>query len=103
MSFEAESRRGFFKAGVAGMMASVAAGLSAMRDASADEPGKIVEDKTTAVKITAMRPLPAGQKCYVKIETSANITGWGEITGLEPNVAAELVKSLFELIDGENP
>jgi len=106
MSFESESRRGFFKtgaAGLAGMMASVAAGLGAMRDASADEPGKIVEDKTTSVKITAMRPLPAGGKCFVKIETSANITGWGEITGLEPNVAAELIKSLFELIDGENP
>lgn len=106
MNTEAESRRGFFKtgaAGLAGMMASVATGLAVMRDCSADEPGKIVEDKTTSVKITAMRPFPAGGKCFVRIDTSTNISGWGEITGLEPNVAAELIKSLYELLDGENP
>jgi galactonate dehydratase len=104
MDFSASSRRNFLSAGFFGSAAAAAAaGMALVRDAGADEPGKNAEDRVTSVKITSMRGLPAGGKCYVKIETSANVTGWGEITGLEPNVAAELVKSLFELLDGENP
>jgi len=31
------------------------------------------------------------------------VTGWGEIDQLEPQVAAALARSLYELLDGENP
>jgi galactonate dehydratase len=31
------------------------------------------------------------------------VSGWGEVTGLEPKVACALAESLFELLDGENP
>jgi galactonate dehydratase len=62
-----------------------------------------VEDKHTSIKITSLKSFPTGAKCYVRIETNQNITGWGEITGLEPKVAGALAESLFELLDGENP
>ena len=68
-----------------------------------DVPGKQVEDRGSSLRITRLRGLPAGAKAYVKIETNQKITGWGEITGLEPHVACALAESLFELLDGENP
>jgi galactonate dehydratase len=87
-------------AGVAAAAGLVLAGGAA---SAADGPGKAVEDRTTTLKITSARGIPTGPKCFVKIETNHGITGWGEITGLEPTVAAALVTSLFELLDGENP
>jgi galactonate dehydratase len=62
-----------------------------------------VEDKHSTIKITGLKSFPTGPKCFVKIETNQGITGWGEITGLEPKVAGALAESLFELLDGENP
>jgi galactonate dehydratase len=61
------------------------------------------EDKHSTIRITRLRANPVGPKCFVKIETSHKITGWGEITGLEPKVAGALAESLFELLDQENP
>jgi galactonate dehydratase len=37
------------------------------------------------------------------LQTSHKITGWGEVSALMPTAAEELTKSLFELLDGENP
>src|SRR5271165_6776490 len=62
-----------------------------------------VEEKHSAVRITGLKAIPVGPKCFVKIETSHKITGWGEVTGLEPKVAGALLESLFELLDKENP
>jgi galactonate dehydratase len=62
-----------------------------------------VEDRTSKLKITSLRAFPVMGKCFLKIETSAGITGWGEVTGLDPKVAAALATSLFELLDGQNP
>jgi galactonate dehydratase len=70
---------------------------------AADGPGKAAEDKASAIRITALRASPVGPKAYVKIETNYKVTGWGEVTGLEPKVACALAESLFELLDGENP
>lgn len=65
--------------------------------------GAQVEDRTSSIRITSIRGLPCGTKAYVKIETNHQITGWGEITGLEPKVASALVESLRELLVDENP
>jgi galactonate dehydratase len=65
--------------------------------------GAQVEDRGAALRITAVRGLPAGTKAYVKIETNRQITGWGEVTGSEPNVAVVLTESLRELLVDENP
>src|SRR5260370_88093 len=45
------------------------------------------EDKAPATKITRLKATPVGPKAYFKIETSHNITGWGEVTGLDPKVS----------------
>src|SRR5947208_4951541 len=83
---------------------AVAVGGLALVDAvAADAPGKQVEDKGAGLKITRLHAMPAGPKAYVKIETNHKITGWGEITALEPHVACALAQSLFELLDRENP
>ena len=44
-----------------------------------------------------------GTKAYLKLETNHKIFGWGEITGLDPNVACDVARSVFELLDGQNP
>src|SRR5947207_1743023 len=61
------------------------------------------EDRASAIKITRLKAMPVGPKAYFKIETNHKMTGWGEITGLEPRVASALAESLFELLDRENP
>ncbi len=85
--------------------AAVAAGAVMLAEgvARADNPAANVEDKTTTIKITSARGIPTGPKCFVKVETNQGITGWGEITGSEPKVAAALIGSLFELLKNENP
>ena len=69
----------------------------------ADDPAQQVEDRGADIKISALRAFRVGGKVYLKIETNRGIFGWGEITGLEPNVAAKLAESLFDLLEGENP
>ena len=92
------SRRGFLTT------ASMAAGFAMMADVSGREAkGAEVEDRGTNIKISALRGFRVGTKAYIKIETNREITGWGEVTGLDPVVAVALAKSLFELLDGENP
>jgi galactonate dehydratase len=86
-------------------LGSTAAGALLLNHAVAQEknPAANVADRTSTIKITRLRGFPVGPKAYVKIETNHGITGWGEITGLEPKVAVALAESLFELLDGENP
>jgi len=71
--------------------------------ALADNPAKEVEDRGANLRIKSLCGFRVGTKAYVKIETNHRITGWGEVTGLEPNVSVALARSLFELLDGENP
>jgi galactonate dehydratase len=87
--------------GTAGLAALGAVAL--VESARADAPGQQVEDRGSNLKITRLQGLPVGTKAFVKIETNMKLTGWGEITGLEPKVACALAESLFELLDGENP
>src|SRR5438105_1631882 len=79
-----------------------AAGAAALL---ADQPaaGAQVEDRHASLRITNVRGFPCGPKAYIKVETSANITGWGEVTGLDPRVASSLAESLKELLVDQNP
>src|SRR5262245_24939666 len=83
-----------------GALAAAGALLVASSDALAGQPaaGVQVADRGSAIRITGIRAMPAGPKAYVKIETNANVTGWGEVTGLEPRVACALAESLRELL-----
>jgi galactonate dehydratase len=87
------------------VLGSFGAGFFMLQDAVGQErnPAAQVEDRASAVRITALKALPAGKKAYLKIETSHKVSGWGEVTGLEPETACVLARSLFELLDGENP
>src|SRR5277367_5288590 len=83
--------------------AAAAAGGLALADAIAADPVAQVEDKLSDVKITSLRAFVVGPKAYFKIETNKKVTGWGEVTWLDPKVSCALAESLFELLDGENP
>lgn len=80
-----------------------AAAALALDHAHAAGPGATVEDRTSSLKITALKGFVVGTKAYVKISTNHGVTGWGEVTGSEPRVAVALAESLFQLLDGENP
>lgn len=94
------SRREMFTSG-----AALAAGMALLAEhvSAQDNPAANVVDRGADIKITALRGFRVGTKAYLKIETNKQIFGWGEITGLEPNVAVNLANSLFQLLDGENP
>src|SRR5579859_1531212 len=82
-----------------------AAGVAFLNDAVGQDqnPAAQVEDRGSSIRITALRAMVAGAKAFVRIDTSAKVSGWGEVTGLDPAVACALAQSLFELLDGENP
>jgi len=84
---------------------AVAAGEMLLADvvSGQEAPGAAAEDRTTSIRITALRPFRVGTKAYFKIETNHGIFGWGEVTGLDPNVACTLATSLFQLLENENP
>ncbi len=83
---------------------ALAAGLALLNDAvGADNPAANVADRTSSIKISALKPFRVGTKAYLKVETNHGIFGWGEVTGLDPNVACVLATSLFELLKDENP
>ncbi len=66
-------------------------------------PAANVADTGSTIRINRMRTHLVGHKVYVQIETNRNVTGWGEISALEPRTANLLAQSLYELLDGENP
>jgi galactonate dehydratase len=86
-----------------GAVGAVAAGAALAEAALGAGPGAAVADKGSAIRITALKGTVVGPKAYVRIDTSHKVSGWGEVTGLEPKVAVALAQSLFELLDGENP
>ncbi len=85
--------------------AAVTAGLAFLREftSEAADPAANVADKGSAIRISKLSAFTVGPKAFLKIETNQQVTGWGEITGLDPDVAGALARSLFELLDGENP
>jgi galactonate dehydratase len=71
--------------------------------AAGNNPAANVEDRGASIRIRALHTHRVGPRVYVQIETSQRVTGWGEISALEPASAEALTRSLFELLDGENP
>lgn len=61
------------------------------------------EDRASRIRVTRLTAIPIGVKGYVKIETNAGVTGWGEINNMDTKVTCALAESLSELIIGENP
>jgi galactonate dehydratase len=82
-----------------------AAGLALLNHAVAADnvPGAAVADRSSSIRITAMKTYWVGPIVYVKIETNHGISGWGDLKGTDVRVGKVLAESLFELINGENP
>jgi len=68
-----------------------------------NNPAAQVGDRTSTIKLTKLTAIPVQRKVFLKLETNHGVTGWGEIDQLETRTAATLARSLFELLDGENP
>ncbi len=85
------------------MGAAAAATAFAGQSAFAANPAAEVGDRTSSIRITGLKPNICRDRVYVKIDTNHGISGWGEIKGVVPSVAAALATSMFELLDGQNP
>ena len=68
-----------------------------------DNPAANVADRASSIKLTKITATPVNHKVFLELETNLGVTGWGEIDQLETQTATTLVKSLWELLDGENP
>jgi galactonate dehydratase len=88
-----------------GTAAAVAAGSALLAEAVGQDknPAAQVADKTSTLKITALRTYWVNPVVFVKVETNHGAVGWGEIKAVDPRVAKVLAESLFALIEGENP
>jgi galactonate dehydratase len=62
-----------------------------------------VVDKGANLKITDVRMFYNAGKLYVRIQTNAGITGWGETFGLIAKAAMAVCEAMGEGIKGENP
>jgi len=102
--------------GAAGMAAGALAGGAAaggllgglaiageQPDAVVPPAAAAVEDRASTIRITAVNPIISAGRVFVKVQTNRNVTGWGEIKGIEPVTAATLAASISQVIVGENP
>jgi galactonate dehydratase len=101
---ERSTRRSALSATAAVVAGSVAAvGLLGEALPAAENPAAVVADPFSAVKVTAVQSYPVGPKTLIRLDTSAGVSGWGEVSQLPPKVAVALIESIFDLLDGENP
>jgi galactonate dehydratase len=86
-------------------MGTAAVGMTLVNHAvgAQETPGNQVVDRSSSIRITAMKAYWVGPIVYIKIETNHGISGWGDLKGTDVRVGKVLAESLFELIDGENP
>jgi len=85
-----------------GLAAAGSGCLTSQRSAQAIEENGVV-DRGSSARITSLTPHVLQDRVYVQLITNHGICGWGEVKGVVPTVAAELLKSMFELLDGVNP
>lgn len=83
--------------------AATSCGFLATSGFAEESPGESVAAKTSSIRITRLTPHAFRDRVYVNIDTNHGLSGWGEIKGVVPSVAAALATSLFELLDGQNP
>src|SRR5436190_2065171 len=86
-------------------LGAIAAGQALVDEVVGDEvnPAAQVGDRTTTIKITALKATWVGPHVFIKIETNHGISGWGDLKGVDPRVSKPLAEVLFQYLDGENP
>ena len=88
--------------GAAGL--AVAGNVLLQESVEADaNPAAKVGDRTSSIRLTGLKTNLFRDRIYVRLDTNHGINGWGEIKGVVPTVAAELAKSMFSLLEGQNP
>jgi galactonate dehydratase len=68
-----------------------------------NNPAAQVADSASTIRLSGLKTHRVQSKVYVELLTNHKITGWGEVSALEPATAEDLARALFELLDGENP
>ncbi len=68
-----------------------------------NSPSAEVEDRTSSIRVTSLRPIVCRDRVFVRVDTNHGIFGWGEIKGVVPTVAASLAKAMSQLVVGQNP
>lgn len=91
-------RRQFFGFGCA-----TGTALMAEQVFAAQSPAASVTDRTSSIRLTSLRATICRDRVFVKLGTNHGISGWGEIKGVVPTVAAALAEAMFALLDGQNP
>lgn len=86
-----------------GLGCAAGASLLAEQVRAAESPAASVTDRSSSIRITALRPTICRDRVFVKLETNHGISGWGEIKGVVPTVAAALATAMFDLLNGQNP
>ena len=89
--------------GILGLGSATSLGFwMTQENARTQNPAAAVIDKGTNLKITDVRMFNVG-KLYVRIQTNAGITGWGETYGLVAKAAIALCEAMGSGLKGENP
>jgi galactonate dehydratase len=71
--------------------------------AAADNPAAQVADRASSIRITALKATICRDRVFVRLDTNQRVSGWGEVKGVVPKVAAALAEAMFDLLDGQNP
>jgi len=95
---QALSRRGLL-----GLGCAAGAALLAEQDSSAQNPAAAAQDRTSSIRLTSLRATICRDRVFVRLDTNHGVSGWGEIKGVVPTVAAALAEAMFKLLDGQNP
>ncbi len=83
---------------------SCAAGAALFAEqASAQNPAASAVDRTSSIRLTSLRATICRDRVFVKLDTNHGVSGWGEVKGVVPTVAAALAEAMFKLLDGQNP
>ncbi|MFN7923598.1 MAG: galactonate dehydratase [Bryobacteraceae bacterium] len=79
-------------------------GLSLSAAASAQSPSAVPPARTLKMKITKAEPILTGTDVYLKIETDAGITGYGDATNhFLPYSVEGMLRDLIPYLIGEDP
>src|SRR5262245_3680086 len=86
-----------------GLGAAAGAALLAEHVSVAQSPAAAVADRTSSIRLTSLSATICRDRVFVKLDTNHGVSGWGEIKGVVPKVAAALAEAMFALLEDQNP
>ena len=67
--------------------------LAGQVPAAADNPAAQVADRASSIRITALKATICRDRVFVRLDTNQKVSGWGEVKGVVPKVAATLAEA----------